>query len=398
MSDDNPTQPGPGPESNESRPSASAATPAAELPVYSFVEDDETLLRFLAASAAPILISRLPDGVILECNEAFLEAVERKRAETIGTPALWHYGDPALRMELIHELQDKGRVVSREIVLRRGPGKRRYLLSVRPILFGGVPALLSIAQRFETDSTESEDSASLAAARETERLGSLAAGLAHGARNPIFGLMAGLDALEARHGLGAEQRPMLDEMRSNLNRLNELVRDVVEFSRPEKAEQRVGSLGRVVEQAASICRAGAADRGVEVETLLPADDVSLPMDHGRLVHALQAIIDTATQSSPKGTRVRVKVDIAPGGQSAICQVEDSGPGFSAEALERAFDPFYTARSDGTGMGLAVAHRIVHQHGGDIELQNRPDRGAVVRIELPISGSFAEPLGNPGPRS
>jgi signal transduction histidine kinase len=84
----------------------------------------------------------------------------------------------------------------------------------------------------------------------------------------------------------------------------------------------------------------------------------------------------------------VEVDLSHDKDSGFVriEVEDTGPGFSAEAIENLFTPFYTTREDGTGLGLAISHRIVESHGGRIAAANRPGGGARVTIELPASSS------------
>ena len=96
------------------------------------------------------------------------------------------------------------------------------------------------------------------------------------------------------------------------------------------------------------------------------------------------MIENAIQfSKPSGT---VRISATAGRDSVECRVEDSGPGFPADEIDHVFDPFFTRRSGGTGLGLWIAHRNVEEHGGRIAVANRAEGGAVVTVRLPVAKS------------
>jgi signal transduction histidine kinase len=104
------------------------------------------------------------------------------------------------------------------------------------------------------------------------------------------------------------------------------------------------------------------------------------MDETRLRHALANILQNAQQASPAGKPAIARVSAESG--SLVYEVRDFGAGLPANAAERIFDPFYTTRTNGTGLGLAVARRAAELHGGRVTAENHPDGGAVFRIVLP----------------
>jgi signal transduction histidine kinase len=116
----------------------------------------------------------------------------------------------------------------------------------------------------------------------------------------------------------------------------------------------------------------------------------MPMDRSRMLQVLQNVIQNAVQHSPAGGRVVLDAGRREGeGRSWVwLSVRDAGPGFEADNLQRAFEPFVTRRPGGTGLGLSIAQRIVAQHGGALSASNHPDGGALVSVRLPADGPGA----------
>jgi signal transduction histidine kinase len=219
-------------------------------------------------------------------------------------------------------------------------------------------------------------------------MGALVAGLAHESRNPIFAITATLDAIESRFGFQQELRPFFDVLRTEVDRLNGLMSDLIEYGRSRSPEMVRTSLATVVANALNASWILAEQLGVDLVSEVGADLPPIDMDHGRLVRAVQNVVQNAIQHSSRGGVVRVKAaSIVHDGEPAlVCRVEDAGPGFGEKDLPHVFDPFFTRRHGGIGLGLAIVHRIVDEHGGRIVAANRPEGGAVVAIELPTSAS------------
>jgi signal transduction histidine kinase len=221
-------------------------------------------------------------------------------------------------------------------------------------------------------------------AQKLAALGAVVAGLAHEVRNPLFAVSAVLDALDARVGPRADIAGHLARLREQIARMAELMNELLEYGRPYSPRMSEQAIGRLVARAASSCRRLLERQGVTLETQLGEPLPSVRADAGRLVQVFENVIENAAFYSPPGSLVRV--DCRQVGQGAARQVEcvvrDSGPGVAPEDLPRVFEPFYSKRSGGSGLGLAVAHRIVKEHDGTITVENAPEGGAVVTITLP----------------
>ncbi|MBN1771865.1 MAG: HAMP domain-containing histidine kinase [Deltaproteobacteria bacterium] len=205
-------------------------------------------------------------------------------------------------------------------------------------------------------------------------LGEMSAVLAHEIRNPLTALKGHAQLLaEVLPGEGAE-RAKVDRVVREALRLETLTSDLLDFV-------RAGEVRRAETAPAELLRAAAeeVDAG-RFELRLARAPARWPLDPARMRQALVNVLRNAAQASPAGTRATVEAEER-GGRLAI-EVRDRGPGIPAGDEERIFEPFHTTRVQGTGLGLAVARRIVALHGGTIVARNGPDGGAVFAIELP----------------
>jgi signal transduction histidine kinase len=222
---------------------------------------------------------------------------------------------------------------------------------------------------------------SLRRAEAMSAMGSLVAGVAHEVRNPIFGMSATLDAMEQRFATDAAREPFLLALRRELDRVNALMRDLLEYGRPPAVQLAPDALAPVVALAARSCIPVADMASVEIENNVGPEAGEVAMDAGRLAQVFQNLIENAVQHSPMGGKVRIDARRTP--THAAVRVTDSGPGFRPEDLGRIFEPFFSRRRGGTGLGLSIVQKIVEQHRGTIEAANRPEGGASVTVYLPV---------------
>jgi PAS domain S-box-containing protein len=223
-----------------------------------------------------------------------------------------------------------------------------------------------------------------------EAMGTLVAGVAHEVRNPLFAMAATLDAYEARFPGGGEFRRYVDALRTELDRLTVLMQDLLDFGRPPVVELRLGSLEDAVQDALRACASLEQRLGVSVQMRVESELPAVELDRLRLGQAIRNLVENALEHSPRGRAVTVRLRSAYLGDApaAECVVEDAGPGFAAEDMPRVFEPFFTRRRGGTGLGLSIVQRIVEQHRGTVNLENRPGGGAAASLRLP--GLFMRP--------
>jgi two-component system, NtrC family, sensor kinase len=230
-------------------------------------------------------------------------------------------------------------------------------------------------------------------------VGELAAGIAHELNNPIAYVRANLSALREhvdtlRKGIGvgpllaslvpvfAEAEEILDESLEGMDRAAGIVRDVREFSHAGSGERQLTDLCDLVDQSVRVARLQ-MPRDATVETAcdgLPP----LECEPQRLKQLFLNLLVNAGQAVRDGGRIRVSA--ATQGSGIELSFRDDGCGIAPEHLDRIFDPFFTTKpvGVGTGLGLAVAFRIVTEHGGRIDVSSRPGLGTEFRVWLPTA--------------
>ncbi len=217
------------------------------------------------------------------------------------------------------------------------------------------------------------------------RVGALVAAVAHEVRNPLFAISSTLDAMRGRLGTSTEVAPHFAVLAAQVERLNVLMHDLLDYGKPAALQLEPSVAAEIVATALELTRAIAEQGEVRLTAHLGDALPALRADRRRLVQVLQNLVANAVQHSKKGQEVEVRVTTLPGEPAGVeFLVLDRGPGFAAGEEARIFEPFYSRRSSGTGMGLALAHRLVHDHGGEITAANREGGGACLRVTIPAA--------------
>jgi two-component system sensor histidine kinase HydH len=244
-----------------------------------------------------------------------------------------------------------------------------------------------------------------AEARRAERLaalGQLSAGLAHEIRNPL-GVIKGSAEMLSRKV--AESQPLVAELAgyisSEVNRLNALVVRFLDFARPSKLELRPESISEIVDHALESAAASYPNAKVKVERQYAPGLPEIPVDRqmceqvfiNLITNAFQAMegktegSDGTPDRTPEGTLCLSIAREVSSGEPGVCvTVEDSGPGVPPELREQIFNPFFTSKKDGVGLGLSIVAKIVDDHRGTIRLDTDAAKGARFRVFFPRTTS------------
>jgi signal transduction histidine kinase len=243
-----------------------------------------------------------------------------------------------------------------------------------------------IADRRRAEAERARLEASLRHAEQMSAMGSLLVGVAHEVRNPLFGVSSVLDAMDARFGAREEFQRYIPVLRGEVDRLTTLMQELLEYGKPISPERSAGSLGEVVAEAVQSCGPLAKQFGVEIETRVARDLPPVVMDRSRLVRAFKNLLENAVQHSKRGGTTTVEAEEVHEDERAwvACTVTDSGPGIPPDDLLRIFDPFFTRRRGGIGLGLSIVQSIVEGHGGTVTAGSRLEGGAVMRVRVPVA--------------
>lgn len=258
----------------------------------------------------------------------------------------------------------------------------RYPLFVNVLAIAAVTALASyLAERLRTTggrlviATERAEQAERMAA-----LGRLAAGLAHEIRNPLGSITASIELLRTGGSLSTEDQTLCEIIERETARLNDLVGDMLDLSRPRPPSKAPVDVSVTVRDV--VVLAGRSGRGGDVRVRYegPASAVVFA-DAAQIRQVAWNLLRNAIQASSAGDEVVARISASD--REVILEVADHGQGISEEARERLFDAFFTTRSQGMGIGLAVVKRILDDHGFSIEVESGAPKGTIFRVRMAL---------------
>lgn len=234
-----------------------------------------------------------------------------------------------------------------------------------------------------TDVTERKEmEARIIQSEKLATTGEMAALIAHELRNSLTSVKMILQLELERQSLPEEEREALGVANGAVRRMETVVADLLEFARPSPPELQLRQIQSVLEDAVSLIQHQFDRQGISIRITAGATTPDTPIDGDQLKEVLVNLLLNAAQATGQGGQVALASRISSDGHWAIIDVEDNGPGVPRDHRERVFDPFYTTKVHGTGLGLSTARRTVEAHGGRIEVGTSASGGARFSIRLP----------------
>jgi two-component system, NtrC family, sensor kinase len=223
--------------------------------------------------------------------------------------------------------------------------------------------------------------------REMERaehlatLGELAAGLAHEIRNPLAGIAGVVDIMGKELPANSPSRVVIGDVHREILHIQAILNDLLSYARPRPPDFHPANLNTTIEQAVLLARQQVLTKPIQI---LFEPNPSLPLiehDPALIQQVVLNLVLNGIQAISGAGQVRVGLQEEAG--FIVVQVTDTGRGISPEALPRIFKPFFTTRSEGTGLGLSLANSIMQSHGGRIEVSSTAGKGTQFRVWLPV---------------
>jgi signal transduction histidine kinase len=225
--------------------------------------------------------------------------------------------------------------------------------------------------------------------REAERLsavGKLASGIAHEIRNPLNFMNLSIDHIRNRLGSGrpegtAEALALMANIKAEIHRLNTMIENFLTVGKPLALNKSEVDLSALIQDVVGLARQKAVEQGIAIEVADEASVARLQADSVQIKTCLMNVVLNAIQAMPAGGRLRITA--AAGSGTADITISDTGQGISEEDLGRIFNPYFTTKKLGIGLGLAITKKVVEEHRGRITVRSRPNEGADVVISLPV---------------
>lgn len=338
------------------------------------------------------VFNTIEEGIIVTDERGRISYLNRATTELLGIPQTTGVGShvskylPDLDWEKISsaDREEWKKVLSRELEVFY-PRQRLIHFYVVPLDGKAEQAQgLIIILR---DMTEARKAT--AATIESEKLASvtlLAAGVAHEIGNPLNSLHIHLQLIERElRNVPEDRRGKLKEYvtvaRNEVTRLDAIATQFLRAVRRQKPNLELGSVNEVVREAVAFLRPELKDRDILVEEELGGSLPQILFDRNQLKQAFFNIIRNAMQAMGKGGILHVSTEATT--DHVVAAFRDTGGGISEENLSKVFQPYFTTKKEGSGLGLMIVQRIVRDHGGEIEIESDVGRGTTVRILFPL---------------
>jgi two-component system sensor histidine kinase HydH len=209
--------------------------------------------------------------------------------------------------------------------------------------------------------------------------------LAHEIRNPLGSIKGAAQYLRSE-ATREEDQKLLDVIIEEVNRLNSVVTQFLNYAKPFNMNLRHQDVNQIVKKALSIIRTNNLSENVEIEEDLREDLPAVQVDAEQLIQVILNIILNALEAMPDGGRLSLKTRKihSDEGEAVSIAIRDTGRGIKKDDIKNIFKPFFTTRERGVGLGLAICERIIRNHGGDIRVKSIPGQGSIFHIRLNAS--------------
>ena len=332
-------------------------------------------------------------GVIQRLNPAAQSILVLDEDQVVGRSMTDAFTDGLhdFTRALAQVLAGGGPVLRREISIRRGGEADLPVgVSVSPVVdaageFAGAVAIFQDLTDINRLRARMRESDQLAA------VGELSAGIAHEIRNPLGSIRGSVEILAGDTTLGEQERELMDLILKESRRVNDIITDFLSFARPRPVLPKLIEMRPYLDDLALQLRMHLESRGAEVALSheVEPEDMLILMDGEQIKQVLLNLAMNGFEAMDYAGALSLRAELDQCNTACLITVRDTGPGVPGEHREDLFKPFFTERKGGTGLGLSVAKRIVHDHDGRIELISSPGEGAAFRITVPLMQSPAE---------
>ena len=245
----------------------------------------------------------------------------------------------------------------------------------------GLGALITLHDLESAEEIESE----LELSRRMAAIGRLTSGVGHEVKNPINAIVVHLELLKSK--LGNSSAPAvrhLEVIDAEIHRLDRVVQMLVDFTRPVELQLREQDLRSVIDDVLALAAAELSTHNITLVSQMPANPLLANFDADLLKQAALNVIQNGAQSMPEGGTL--EVILGEDRKFAVLRISDQGSGIADEIKGKIFDLYFTTKSGGSGIGLAMTYRILQLHHGSIEVQSKPGRGTEFLLRIPLAAT------------
>jgi len=372
-----------------------------------------SLNRYLLESSAGAVVTVNSGGIIMTFNPAAETIFDHDAREVVGR----HFTDlfpiresnKAIVEMILLGIEKEIPSSAKDVTVMTDKGKKLAMRIGTALLGGADGKLLEVVASFRGLEEIKEIQAEMERINRLASMGSLVAGLAHEIRSPLGSLKGLAQLLQEDIVEKGGRAEYIEVIIKEIDRLNKVVEELLTFAQPSTYTFQGRDIEEIVRETVSLAKTGFPEKKITTLEEYRGDLPRIAVEPDKMTQAILNIINNALEASPEGGTVNISTGLiqppAEGGMSALAGPTDSNQGrvvidifntgepISVEDSERVFNPFFTTKPGGIGLGLSIAQQIVTAHGGNIRVMNeeRGERkGVIFRIELPIVGTRVFP--------
>jgi PAS domain S-box-containing protein len=357
-------------------------------------EANDFLINLIESSVDGIIVTKMK-GDILIFNKGAENLLGYKAEEVVGKMNIRSIYQPGIAKEVMDKLRSPdfggvGKLTSFPIFHRRKNGEliegdlsASIIYDEKGNEIASVGIFKDLRERLGIERELQKMQEALLQSEKLAAMGRLTSQIAHELNNPIYGIMNTLELLKTEIPPESKRRRILELSLSEIQRLSEMLRNMLSFSKPEEEKRRPVKIDELIEGILLVMEKQMRESNIQVETSFDPDIPEVTASTNQMRQVVLNIFKNAKEAMPKGGTLFVKTSKKD--HRVLIHIQDTGIGIPEEIKDKIFDAFFTTKQKvkGVGLGLSVCYGIIKDHGGEIKVESEAGKGTTFTISLPV---------------
>jgi PAS domain S-box-containing protein len=366
-------------------------------------EANDFLMNLIESSVDGIIVTDMK-GDILIFNKGAEDLLGYKAEEVVGKMNIRSIYQPGVAKEVMDKLKSPdfggvGKLTSFPILHRRKDGEliegdlsASIIYDEKGHQIASVGIFKDLRERLGIERELQKMQEALLQSEKLAAMGRLTSQIAHELNNPIYGIMNTLELLKTEIPPESKRRRILELSLSEIQRLSEMLRNMLSFSKPEEEKRRPVKIDELIEGILLVMEKQMKESNIQVEVSFDPDVPEIMASTNQMRQVMLNILKNAKEAMPKGGTLFVRTSKKD--HRVLIHIQDTGIGVPGEIKDKIFDAFFTTKQKvkGVGLGLSVCYGIIKDHGGEIKVESEAGKGTTFTISLPI-GSCDDDIKN-----
>jgi two-component system NtrC family sensor kinase len=363
-------------------------------------EANDFLMNLIESSVDGIIVTDMK-GDILIFNKGAEDLLGYKSEEVVGKMNIRSIYQLGVAKEVMEKLRSPdfggvGKLTSLPIFHRRKDGEMiegdlsaSLIYNEKGNEIASVGIFKDLRERLKMERELREIQQALLQSEKLAAMGRLTSQIAHELNNPIYGIMNTLELLKTEIPPESKRRRILELSLSEIQRLSEMLRNMLSFSKPEEEKRRPIKIDDLMEGILLVMEKQMKESNIQVETSFDPGIPEVMASTNQMRQVMLNIFKNGKEAMPKGGTLTIRT--AREGNKVLIHIQDTGTGIPEEIRDKIFEAFFTTKQKvkGVGLGLSVCYGIIKDHGGEIKVESEEGKGTTFTISLPIGSSILD---------